>query len=103
VAVKGAGTERQQALTLHMALVHPDISKVSKTASFHSKMTKAVAYQWKQIVDMLQVATGKEEAKNCNKEDISFLNTLLTALAPGPMEVDSGAGKSGRMCPVVEV
>jgi hypothetical protein len=26
-------------------------------------MTKAVAYQWQQIVDILQVATGKDKAK----------------------------------------
>jgi hypothetical protein len=75
-AVKDAGNEQQQALTLDTALVHPEISKVSKTAGFHSKITKAVGYQWQQIVDILQAVMGKERKKLQQRKECICCHTL---------------------------
>ena len=88
-AIKLAGhTKEQQALALHLALLHEDIQEIAKTAGFKFDMSKTIAYQWEQMKEIIQDATKDKGTLSTNQEH--FMNTIFTAVAPKAHEAPDG-------------
>jgi hypothetical protein len=88
-AIKLAGhTKEQQALALHLALLHEDVQEIAKTAGFKNDTSKIIAYQWEQMKEIIQDATKNKGTSNANKEQ--FMNTIFTAVAPNAHEAPDG-------------
>jgi hypothetical protein len=88
-AIKLAGhTKEQQALALHLALLHEDIQEIAKTAGFKNDTSKIIAYQWEQMKEIIQDATKNKGTSNTNQEQ--FMNTIFTAVAPNTHEAPDG-------------
>jgi hypothetical protein len=82
--VEAIKSESQQALGLHLALVHPDLKGISKSAGFESSVaTKTIMYQWKQLQDLLKASMSTTKVRGRTNDDkAAFIEAILTAVAP---------------------
>jgi hypothetical protein len=84
-AVKLAGcAKEQQALALHLALLHADIQEMAESAGFKNETSKAVACQKEQMKEIMQDATKNEGTLNSRQE--GFPNAVFAVAAPDAHE-----------------
>ena len=68
-AIKLAGhTKEQQALALHLALLHEDIQEITMTTGFKNDISKTIPYQWEQMKETIQDAIKDKGTLSSNQE-----------------------------------
>jgi hypothetical protein len=82
-AVKSVGILHQQALVLQSAWSHPELRHVAKAVILDKGANRALSFQWKQLLESIQVAVAKDQQRgNVNQDRAAFLESILTAVAP---------------------